>query len=214
MVRLRSISAFDLDHTLLNANSSFRFGLYLCQNKHLPLSSWFFIILCHLRHSLGLLSVTKLHETAFRRLFQGRSEPLIQKWVNEFLDKYLALLLYDPAVQRLKEAQKQGHLTVILSSSPGFLVEPIAKRLGVPLWKATKYAVDKDRCFCHIAHLMLGANKAKVIAQLRKRNKGKVTAYSDSHLDLPLLLAADYAIGVNPNRRLLAICQRNQWPVI
>jgi phosphoserine phosphatase len=214
---VRSISAFDLDHTLLSDNTSYRFCLYLCKKKYLPLSSLAFIFGCNIRHSLGVLSIVGLHESAFSRLFKGRSSLTIKQWAFDFLDEYLDSFLYEPAIKKLKEAQSAGHFTAILSSSPDFLVEPIAKRLEIPFWKSTRYAVDKENKFSHIAELMQGSDKAKIIGELSSLYhvpKKEITAYSDSHLDLPFLMAAGTSYGVNPNRKLRSLCQKNNWSII
>jgi HAD superfamily hydrolase (TIGR01490 family) len=214
---IHSISAFDLDYTLFSENSSYRFGKYLCSKKLLPFKSLAFIVGCNIRHRLGLLSIMRLHEDAFKRLFYGRSSSQVKQWATEFVEQYFETLLYLPAIQKLKKAQAEGHLTVILSSTPDFLVEPIAKKLHVPVWNATEYAVDKDQKFCHIARLMLGSDKAEILARLKQQHsipRQRIYAYSDSHLDLPFLMAAGTAIGVNPNRTLRSICRQNKWPVI
>lgn len=212
-----SLSAFDLDHTLLKVNSSFSFGKYLYQQKHIPLSAFLFIIRSSIYYNLGLLSITTLHQRAFKRLFYGKSVPTVELWVSSFLDKHLEGLFYSPAIKALQNAQKDGHITAIISSSPQFIVEPIAKRLGLTLCLATEYAIDKDNRFCEIASLMLGEDKAHFLSSFineQNINKNKVIAYSDSILDLPFLLAAGSAVAVNPDRKLRLFCLKNKWPII
>jgi len=213
----KKISAFDLDKTLLHDNSSFRFGLYLCRKHYLSLRDLTYIIKAHVRHCLGFLSIEALHKEAFKRLFHGRFAPDIHHHVQLFLDQSLDSLLYKPAIEKLKAAKEAGHFLSIVSSAPDFLVEPIAHRLGVSEWYATDYLIDKDQRFCQISRLMLGETKAEVMVQLGHRlgcSREDMAAYSDSHHDLPFLLSAGHAIGVNPNRKLKAICQNNQWPII
>lgn len=181
------------------------------------MSALAFIVGCNIRYSFGLLSIVNLHKNAFKRLFQGRSSFTIKQWVQEFLAENYEKLLYLPAIQKLKSAQESGHLTVILSSSPNFLVEAVAKELGVSCWYATEYAVDKDQKFCQIASLMLGEGKAAILNGLAKDyciSKNATYAYSDSHIDLPFLMAAGTAYGVNPNRKLRQICRANHWPIL
>lgn len=211
------ISAFDLDQTLFTDNSSYRYGLYLYKKKLIPLSSLLFIVGCNLRFKLGLLSIPRLHDEAFRRLFKGRKQATIAGHVEQFLDLFFDQLIYLPAYQKLLEAKKSGHTTVILSSSPDFLVGPIAKRFKVDYWAATQYAVDKDLCFCKISHLMLGDDKANYMNQLLKKlnfSSHVLSAYSDSYVDLPFLLVAANPVGVNPCHKLRAICQQKKWPII
>ena len=211
------ISAFDLDNTLLSTNCSYRFGRFLCKKNILSFSSLAFIVGCHIRHTAGFLPIDKLHQSAFKRLFLGRSSSLVSQWADHFLDENFARLLYLPAIKKLKLAQEAGHLTIILSSAPDFLVKPIAKRLNVDLWKATCYMVDNDQKFCQINKLLLGDGKALIMDELRAKYnvaKQQTYAYSDSYLDLPFLKAAGIACGVNPDKKLSRICHENNWQII
>jgi len=212
-----SLSAFDLDHTLLSTNCSYRFGCYLCKKRILSFSSLAFIIGCHIRHTAGYLPIDKLHESAFNRLFLGRSSSLVSQWADDFLNENFDGMLYQPTIDRLKLAQEAGHLTIILSSAPDFLVKPIAKRLNVDLWNATCYRVDKDQKFCQIDKLLLGDGKAVIMDELMQKyqiSKQQTYAYSDSYLDLLFLEAAGIACGVNPDRKLSRICRENNWQII
>lgn len=214
---MSSISAFDLDHTLFSVNSSYCFGRYLYTKKKISIGSFAFIIGCNVCYHAGWLSIIKLHESAFRHLFHSRSLLLVRQWAADFVEENFDALLYFPAIEKLMSAQRAGHLTAIFSSSPDFLVEPIAKRLNVSFWDSTHYAVDKDHLFCDIAKLMLGEDKARLLEALAIKHgvpKQEIYAYSDSHLDLPFLKAAGTAYGVNPSRKLRSLCRRNSWSII
>jgi HAD superfamily hydrolase (TIGR01490 family) len=213
----QTLSAFDLDHTLLKENSSFAFGKYLYRQKHISLSAFLFIIRSNIWYKLGLLSIAKLHQRAFKRLFYGKNLYQVELWVSGFLDTHLESLFYDPAIKALNKAQQAGHVTAIISSSPSFLVEPIANRLQLTFCQATLYAVDKDNRFCQIARLMLGKDKASFLLEFMDQHKickKHVFAYSDSFLDLPFLLEAGVAVGVNPDKKLRLFCLKNNWPII
>lgn len=213
----RTFSAFDLDHTLLKENSSFSFGKYLYQQKHISLGAFLFIIRSSMCYNLGFLSITEVHQRAFERLFCGKFLSQVESWVSSFLDKHLEDLIYAPAFKALNDAQQAGHITAIISSSPSFLVEPIAKRFGLTFCKATQYAIDKDNRFCQIASLMLGEDKARFLIEFMNQHgicKKHVIAFSDSFLDLPFLLAAGVAVAVNPDRKLRLFCLKNNWPII
>lgn len=208
-------SAFDLDKTLLNDNSSYRFGLYLCFQGHFLFYKILFIFWCHACYLVGYYSIPELHHRAFHYLFKGSSASLIDNWVEEFLVKYFNHLLYQPAILELRKAQESGHQVVILSSAPDFIVAAIAKRLGVSLWKCTEYAIDQNGFFSHIEKLMLGEDKALYIKKLKDSNKALIVkAYSDSYFDISFLNAASEAIGVNPDRKLRALCKKNHWMII
>lgn len=105
----------------------------------------------------------------------------------------------------------------ILSSSPDFLVESIAKRLNIPYWIGTCYRVDQEGQICEIAQVVDGEYKAEFLHQLMRRyqlNKEQVTAYSDSLLDLPMMNVAGVKVGVNPGRLFYSHCKKHHWNII
>lgn len=211
------ISAFDLDHTLLSGNSSYLFGRYLYKHKILSFFDLAFIVRCNILFKLGLLPIKSLHHAAFERLFKGRSLQDVQSWAIAFIDEHFEKLLYLPAFEALQASVAGGHLAAILSSSPDFLIAPIAARLNITVWSATCYSVDKDHRFCDILRLIQGNDKAVLLEQLRVSHAvplHHVHAYSDSYLDMPFLQAAGNAIGVNPDAKLRNACLRNKWKII
>lgn len=208
---------FDLDHTLLVANSSFRFGIFLYQQK--IFSFWTLLGCLHdyARHKWLGMSVQTLHARTFSRLFKGACSKEIRRHVDQFLTAELTSMLYAPVIQRLQAAQARGDLVLILSSSPDFLVEAIAERLQVPQWEATRYQIDKEGKFAAITSVMEGENKAHYVQGLVAQlpiSLSNVTVYSDSHLDVPLLQLAGQAVGVRPDHRLRRICEQNGWEIL
>ncbi|HSW86035.1 MAG TPA: HAD-IB family hydrolase [Rhabdochlamydiaceae bacterium] len=211
------LSVFDLDHTLVQGNSSYQFCRYLIRRKALPISSLFYSAACYLKHHFYGMSLFDMHQNIFNKFLIGRSLDFIEKHVEIFVEQYLPHALYMPAVAELKLAQHLGHHTVILSNSPSFVVGAIAKFLGVKEWAATEYGVDKDQRLYKISSVMQGEEKASFVRQFSKHmgiKKEDITAYSDSHLDLPFLLSAGNAVAVNPNRKLHKLSQKKHWKVI
>lgn len=211
------LSVFDLDHTLLTINSSYHFGAYLYRQKFFSFPSLLASLFYYARHKLFGLSIQKLHQKTFQLLFKGVSIEDLQAYVTVFLEQQLTEKLYQPALQRLHEAQKRGDYTLILSSSPDFLVRPIAEWFGVDSWQATIYAVDDGGCLSHLASILEGQDKANYLAHLIREmgiHSSSVTVYSDSHLDLPILKMAGKAIGVVPDFYLKRICQEKGWEII
>jgi phosphoserine phosphatase len=168
------------------------------------------------RHKLGFLSINSLHQTAFQKIFRRVSIHALSKEVEHFLDKHFDSLCYIPALNRLLSAL-EDHSVILLSSSPDFLVGPIANRFGIAHWKGTEYLVDKQQKLCHIACLMDGEMKAKELISYAAQNgifKKDITVYTDSILDLPCIEAAGNVIGVNPDRKLKRLCLKHPWEII
>lgn len=211
------LSIFDLDNTLVKVNTSFSFGKYLYKQGILSFFTMISLVFLYVRHRFFSLSLEELHEQSFRRLFLGIPLEKVNQWVEGFLSLHFASIGNPPAVGCLKQAQQEGHYTVILSSSPDFLVGPIAELFGVDEWRATSYAVDKNQILSHISELFTGKEKANacmVIIAACKLPRERSAVYSDSYLDLPLLEIAGHPVAVNPDRKLRAVCQKNQWRIL
>lgn len=210
-------SFFDLDHTLLKVNCSFCFGKYLYQHGVLSLSQLLLLSSIYFLHRIGIFSIKTLHKIAFKQLFLRRPRSFFTQHVELFLQENFEKMLYPPAIQRLKAAQLSGHYVAILSNSPDFLVEAIAKKLEVAHFEGTVYGVDEAQRFSHIQQLIQGEDKAAStintleLLQIKKKN---TTIYSDSIRDLAFLLSGGTKVGVNPDTKLRAICQEYQWEVI
>lgn len=172
---------------------------------------------CYGLHTLGYISIQRLQEKIFKKIFLGRPLSIFGALGHSFLEQQFDQIQYFPAVNRLQQAKDAGHYTVILSSSPHFLVALFAERFGVDQWGATHYAVDSKNNFCTISKFMLGNDKARYVTNLAKQfkiSKQKIAVYSDSHHDLPFLRAAGTAVGVNPNKSLRALCKQNNWQIL
>jgi HAD superfamily hydrolase (TIGR01490 family) len=211
------ISAFDLDGTLLRVNSSYAFAKFLRKHSQISRITFAQILYHSIKHHFNFLSMEDLHLLAFNLLFLGKSEAYINIWVKRFLADHLDEMLDPTITALLKDAQESGQLTGIFSSSPNFLVEPIAEHFLVDRILATQYKVDKDGKFCKIDSIVLGKNKAdylRVICREIGCARSGVTAYSDSHHDIEFLMASGNPVGVKPNTKLRSHCKKNGWMIL
>ena len=208
---------FDLDKTLVVDNCSFAFCRYLVSKKILPFSSLLCAFFYYLRHTFLGMGLADLHSHVFSSLLKGRSLSVLEAQVEPFLKEYLPLKEYIPALSQLRLAQQLGYYTLILSNSPSFLVKKIAEHLHVDEWFSTEYAIDKEKNLCHIAFIMQGEEKARAVKKIAKKLSiplEKITAYSDSFLDLPLLLSVGVAVAVNPDGKLRRFSKLHDWSIL
>lgn len=211
---VRSISLFDLDHTLFKVNSSFRFGIHLYKRKLLSSKKMLFLMGCYGLHRLGMMDPSTLNQNAARTFFIGQSLPFLDKIVLEFLAEEFSVMLNLLVVQCLLDAKARGDYIVILSSSPDFIVRRVAEKFGVDEWAATQYSISKDKIITGIANTMEGRDKAEfVIRSIEKygMSKKNVFGYTDSHLDTPFLEAVGVPIAVNPDKILKRTCRKRGW---
>lgn len=213
-------SFFDLDHTLLKVNSSYSFGKFLYHHGVMSTFQLLQLVPAYFLHKAGIFSLSYLHHITFKKFFMGLPRPFFKKLVDLFLNENFEKMLYLPAFERLNDAKQSGHFVAILSNSPDFLVEGFAKKLDVPYFESSVYGIDKAHRFSHIKHLMQGSDKAACVARAIKTfelSNDNISIYSDSILDLAFLLCSGKKgkkVGVNPDKKLRALCQKNNWEII
>lgn len=208
---------FDLDHTLLQVNSSFRFGIYLYRERLLPFTTMIYLLACYGFHKLGLLTTEQLHTQASQKFFYGRSLSQLKSYVHTFLDRELEGMKSGKVLSVLHSVQTEGHFTAILSNSPAFLVEEVARRMGVDTWAGTDYEVGEGDSLGKPLEQMIGVAKARFVRELqvgREVDQEDVFAYTDSILDLPFLEAVGNPVAVNPDAKLRKLCGVRGWRVL
>ncbi len=211
---MSQLHIFDLDGTLCKNNVSFFFGQYL---QRQGVISRFEAIRSVWTYSLfltGKISLQTLHQRMFETLFHKKKLPLITCHVAPFLDKYWETLVHPAAQSFLVKAQKASEPTALFSSSPSFLIEPIARLAGFDSWLGTEYAIDKEEVLCHIALVVDGKKKAARLIDLTQHYgipRSMTIAYSDGENDLPMLKAAGKSVVFHPRGRLLKHCIDNGW---
>jgi HAD superfamily hydrolase (TIGR01490 family) len=211
------LSIFDLDNTLLKTNLSFKFYLYLYKKKFFNKKSIFDQIYFLIRFKYFNMSLRSLHKLIFNKSLKNKSYDSLISHIDIFLDKYLDRLFYLPAVKKLQEAIANGHYITLFSSSPSFLVKPIADILKINDYKATIYDLDKDNKFIKINLIVDGKKKAEYAQILMKElkiTKKQVYVYSDSIDDLDLFNIAENKIAVRPCKKLYKISKSSYWEII
>ncbi|MBS0648176.1 MAG: HAD family phosphatase [Verrucomicrobia bacterium] len=213
----KKLIVFDLDHTLISTNTSYCYLKTLYQRGALSISVLLRAALLKCRYYATSMTLEKLHYVVFDRMLRGFSLEALEKHIDDLLDKLLPGSLYLPAYQELTAAKERGDHTVLLSSSPDFLVRRFASYFGIDSWEGTAYSIDQERRLCKIAKLIVGTTKKGCLLRLQEKlgiPKQNVVVYTDSHDDIPLLLEAGEAVAVNPDRKLAKLAKLNKWRII
>ena len=174
-----AINVYDFDHTIYDGDASLDFIIYCMRSqprtwKHFPLQA-----LALVRYALGLATRKQIKQVAFAFLRDTTNVDTLLKsfWTtheNKIKPWYL----------------KQKHSSdLIISASPEFLLEPIAKKLGI----ASPIATVMDKRTGKISGENCRADEK--VKRLHKYDPSIKIAhcYSDSMSDMPLLSLADNA---------------------
>ncbi|PIS00459.1 MAG: HAD-IB family hydrolase [Chlamydiae bacterium CG10_big_fil_rev_8_21_14_0_10_35_9] len=199
------VVVFDLDNTLIKGNISFSFFLYLFLNKKISLSRLFYPLIKFAKYHLGLLSLVDMHRLIFENFLKKQSLNFLKANVEPFLKAKIKKIINTPVYNHLKHHLKEKNHVILMSSSPDFLVNPLAEILGIKNSYATSYLLDSLGRISDVNYFLEGMVKAQFLDDHLKIDKlkyEKIVGFSDSINDLPLLKKCDEVYLVNPKRKL------------
>lgn len=174
------------------------------------------LLLTYALHAVYLISSNLLHRISFYLLFYKKNADQFQKLANEFLEENLPAFLRCDMQNELHMQQKKNELIFIMSTSPSFLVRPIAKILHVDNVLATEYEVDANGQYSKLALIVDGNEKKEKLLQISKKmsSSPEITVYSDSMRDFPIFKICQNPIAVYPEKSLRRFAKNNDWRII
>ncbi len=158
----------------------------------------------------------KFRESALR-ITRGWDQARISAIVRDTLTEVIDPIVYDEALELIREHQAAGRRVYIISASPEEIVAPLALYLGVDEAIASRAKLDDEgRYTGEVEFYSYGPFKADAIveaARLHDIDLDASYAYSDSATDLPMLEAVGHPVVVNPDRELARIARARSWEV-
>ncbi len=204
------LGVFDLDGTLFSKSLPFLFGKWLFFTGHLPLKGLIKFLWIFFRYRFFFNDKEKFQKKISILLQSYFREKRLIALSHQFVSKTLPLLLNKKVFRYLKLLQKAKVKTLLLSSSPDFLVRIVAKKLKISMWKGVSYKKG--------SLILLDGFRKKEFVDGYLKTSGiahkEVLAMADSLLDLPLLASVGLPIVVNPEKPLRKISEERNWQVL
>ena len=210
------LALFDLDHTLLDGDCESLWAEFIMA-RGLAGDNFIQEILRFYRdYEAGTLDYIAYEACLLRPLTQLTPDAL-----GALRDAYMERIrpIVRPyMLDRLKKHWTAGDSVVLISASNAFLVEPIARLLGITQVICTEVETANGVPTANI--LGAPAFQEGKILKLQKwlESNPHSTAgswgYSDSHNDLPLLEWVTYPVAVTPDVTLRKIASERGWEII
>ncbi len=208
---------FDLDHTLLDGDSDFSWGQFLCEigavdADYKKRNHEFFEA-----YQRGELDITEYIKFVLQPLAQN-TMPQLLEWREQFLAKKIKPMITTEAIDLVRLHRDKGDFTAIITSTNAFITEPIGKMFGIETMIATEPEL-KDKCFTGDISGVPCFREGKITCLEKWLNKNKPDYqkswfYSDSFNDIPLLSWVDRPVVVNGDAMLMKHAQQNNWSVL
>ena len=209
---------FDFDGTLLEDDSA-RVGLvHLWKTGELSSGFILRMALANRLFQLNLIGEERIARMVIK-LYKNRRLETFSKGADEFYESRLRPLLSQKLIFLLKQHQKNGHVTVLLSGSTRYLLAPVAKDLGFAHLICTDLETGPDGRLTGrpVEPMCLGENKRMLAEQLGREVELDLRpsfAYANHHSDIPLLEQVGHPRVVQPTRQLEKTAQQRNWPII
>lgn len=216
------LALFDLDNTLLPLDSDYEWGCFIVRTGAIDKAEYerknaaFFE-----QYKNGTLDAKAFLEFVLGTI-AGFPRAQLNRWHDQFMEEIIRPAMLPPARELLKKHQDKGDLVAIVTATNRFITEPIARAFGV---KHLIAAVPEETADGRLTGKLVGtptSGKGKIthtenwLASFGKKLEDyeKSYFYSDSYNDLPLLQKVTHPVATNPDARLKAHAEANNWTVL
>jgi HAD superfamily hydrolase (TIGR01490 family) len=213
-----TLAIFDLDNTLIAGDSDHSWGQFLVDNKLVDVDAYqqandrFYQ-----DYERGELDINAYLRFSLQPLMQySRAE--LDALHLRFMAEVITPLRLSKAEALLNEHRALGHYLLIITSTNGFITEPIARALKVDHILATDAEVINGNYSGEIAGIPCYQEGKIVRFEQWLAETGQDASgaffYSDSINDLPLLAQVDNPIAVDPDDALRCEADARGWKII
>jgi HAD superfamily hydrolase (TIGR01490 family) len=210
---------FDLDKTVIAKASMVAFGRPLYREG--LLSRWLLLRalygqLVYLYLGADDVRLARMRNGALA-LTKGWHQDTVRRIVRETLEEVIDPIVFEEALELIRQHRDEGRLVLIVSASPEEIVRPLAAYLGADEAIGTRARLDEDgRYSGELERYCYGPAKATAIIEMAEQRGIDLAAsyaYSDSVTDVPMLEIVGHPVAVNPDRALLRVAEAREWEV-
>jgi len=217
-----NLCLFDLDHTLLPLDSDHEFGEFLVRTGLADASDYrarndgFYQQ--YMDGTLVLDEYIDFTTSVWRTLGPDQQRTLQQR----FMDEVITPAMLPQAIELVQSHQSQGDLVAIVTATNEFVTRPIADAFGVPDLIAVRLCRDASGRVTGKIDGVPSFKEGKITRVdewLLQRGQHRsdferITFYSDSPNDLPLLALATHPVATNPSEALKNHALAQGWRVL
>lgn len=208
---------YDLDHTILDGNSATHLVYEARRRGVMTERQYRHAVWLSVLYKLGLGDPTKMINRMLSWL-NGLNEEFIMNLSKEIFDHVIRETIRPEILETIREHRSRNGAVVLLSSATTPICRPVSQFMNL----------DDVICTCLKSKdgLLTGHTEGKLVYGPEKRvrmfayckEKGsdpeKAWYYGDSHTDRFVMEAVGNPVAVSPDKRLLKIARRRNWPIM
>ena len=207
---------FDMDKTIISENSGSVYMKHRYEEGEIDALALLKGLGAYLQYKMGILDLVAWTKSMMMD-FQGRSAAALAEEAENLFEERILPTIYAEAVERIRHHQAEGHEVCIVSGATRFVVEPLAKYLGVRHMVYTRLEVE-DGLFTGRVVEPICFEEGKIfwlkkLIEDQNIDLARSWFYTDSITDMPLLDRVGHPVVVNPDPLLYRTALRRRWPV-
>lgn len=217
-----NLCLFDLDDTLLPLDSDHAWGEFVIRLGWVDEAEF-------RRRNDEFFAQYKVGQLDVHAYAAFATEPLRTRHVDvlsaahaQFMREVITPNLRPAALGLVKSHQDQGDLIALVTATNEFITTPIAAALGIADLIAVRLARDTTGTITGCIEGIPSYREGKVTRvtdwlagrQLGWDSFERISVYSDSLNDLPLLERATHPVATNPSPALQALAQARGWRIL
>lgn len=213
----RRAALFDMDRTLLSANTALLYTRYRRDRGEIGWASMLRVLYWLAKYTLGVIDAEKVALSALRE-YTGRAERELldnsELWFRDYVLQYVR----DAGRAVVERHRAAGdHLAIVTGATP-YAAGPLARELTIEHLVCSELELDAEGCLTGRPQDPLCYGKGKLLRTERLAaqlgfNLRDAVFYSDSITDLPLLEQVGTPVAVCPDRRLRRLARARGWRV-
>ena len=217
-----NLCLFDLDHTLIPLDSDHAWGEHMLRlgwvdtDEFRRANDAFYV-----QYQAGTLDIHEYIEFA-TRAWRGRPAAELAAAQAAFMREVIVPAMLPPAIALVREHQARGDLVAIVTATNEFVTTPIARAFDVPHLLAVELERGPAGNITGRIHGTPSFRDGKTartrewLAGLghRLQDFERISVYSDSPNDLPLLECATDPVATNPSPTLETLARERGWRVL
>jgi HAD superfamily hydrolase (TIGR01490 family) len=207
-----------VDYTLLQRSSTIAFARVALKHKLIPLPMMIRSALLHFQIKNGVASTQNLpRELPF---LKDVPRSLLDDLADEVFLRFLIKSIYPDAIALIRQHQARGCLIILATASLDFIIRPLAEFLKIP----ASHVVTTNMEYIHgVCTGKVDGRPCYGLEKLRRSNEllrerhiplDETAFYSDSIIDLGMMVKVGYPVATNPDPVLRRHAKKGGWDII
>lgn len=217
----KPLFVFDLDHTLVNGDTSTMWCEYMVENDLVQDKEAFLARERELmdQYAAGVMKVEDYIAFSTEPL-SNRSCEEVDEIIGNYVKSHVSNCLFAEGLDVISRLKNAGERILVISASADLIVRQVTKLFGIP--DEDVIAVNVKRVDNKYVGEIEGIpsykdGKVDCLRRWQLLNpgyEGEVTFYTDSINDLPLCLVADNVFAINPGKLFLEEATKRGYTIL